>query len=467
MKTLGFQNEKLAFVDIETTGTSVTRDRIIEVAVLRVENGEIVDRYESLIDPGTYVSPFIEAYTGIKREELEKAPTFSSIAETLLELFAECTFVAHNVRFDYGFVKNEFQRLDLPFSAKLLCTVKLSRQLFPHEKQHNLSAIIQRLSIDCPNRHRAMGDVEATWQFYNYATQTVGTTHLQETVTSLTKRSSIPPQIDKEAVDKLPNSAGVYIFYDDRHYPLYIGKSVTIRDRVLSHFASDVSAAREMRLSQQVHHIEAIETAGELGALLKESQLIKDMQPLYNRKLRQSRDMVAALVQENEGNYMQVNIATLDKRNLPEPRAIFALYKSRKQAKNALLSLAKEHQLCHKLMGLESAVTACFPYQLGWCQGACIGKETPVRYNLRLLDAFQKTRMKQWPFPGEIAVVEYDESADRSETFYINQWRFVGHQLNDLERTSIAIDFNYDIYAILSRYILSPRNQSKIRQVRA
>lgn len=458
--------KNLAFVDIETTGTSVTRDRIIEIAVLRVENGEIVDRYQSLIDPGTYVSPFIEAYTGIKRDELDKAPSFASIAETLLELLADCTFVAHNVRFDYGFLKNEFQRINLPFSAKMLCTVKLSRRLYPQERHHNLSAIIERLGIPCASRHRAMGDVEATWQFFNHATQLLDADSLKETVSTLTMRSSIPPQIAKAEIDNLPNTPGVYIFYDDKDFPLYIGKSVTIRDRVMSHFTSDITAPREMRLSQQVHRIEAIKTTGELGALLKESQLVKELQPLYNRKLRQSRELVAAVLQENSKGYVEMKIAPLEKDDPPDSSTVLALYKSRKQAKTSLLTMAKEHQLCHKLMGLESALSACFPYQLGWCKGACIDKEIPARYNLRFIGAFQKTRMKQWPFPGEIAITERDDSEDRSETFYINQWRFVGHQTNDQERSSIAFHFDRDIYSILSRYILSPRNQSKIHSLK-
>jgi DNA polymerase-3 subunit epsilon len=455
--------EKLVFVDIETTGTSVTRDRIIEIAVIRVENGEIVDRYQSLIDPGTYVSPFIEAYTGIKRDELDKAPSFASIAETLLELFAECTFVAHNVRFDYGFIKNEFQRINISYSSKLLCTVKLSRRLYPEEKHHNLSAIIDRLDIPCPNRHRAMSDVEATWQFFNHAVQLLDTDSLKETVTTLTKRPSIPPQIAKEEIDNLPNSPGVYIFYDDHDYPLYVGKSVTIRDRVLSHFASDITAPREMRLSQQVHRIEAIQTAGELGALLKESALVKELQPLYNRKLRQSRELVAAIMLENEKGFLTTQIASLEKDQTEQAESIVALFKSRKQAKNELLKIAKEHQLCHKLLNLESATTACFPYQLGWCKGACIGKEIPIRYNLRFIEAFQKTRIKQWPFSGEIAVTEQNQNDDRYETFFIDHWQLIGHVSNESERINTFLPFDYDTYAILSRYVFSEKHQRSIK----
>ncbi|PIZ64583.1 hypothetical protein CO051_01130 [Candidatus Roizmanbacteria bacterium CG_4_9_14_0_2_um_filter_39_13] len=140
-----------SFVDIETTGTSTRHDRIIEIGILRVENDKIVKKYNQLINPETHVSPFITQITGIIPDDLEDAPTFEIVKDEVYELLRDSIFVAHNVRFDHGFLKNEFKRFDMQFSMKQLCTVRLSRTLFPEHRHHNLDAIIERFNITCTN----------------------------------------------------------------------------------------------------------------------------------------------------------------------------------------------------------------------------------------------------------------------------------------------------------------------------
>lgn len=158
--------QKIAFVDIETTGTSLRSDRIIEIGVLRVENNQVIDTYRSLVNPETYVPAEIEGLTGIRQEDLENAPTFPTIKKDLLNILGDCIFAAHNVRFDYGFVRSELKREGVAYRAKNLCTVKLSRSLFPRFKRHSLDAVMERCGISCENRHRAFDDAQVIWEFY-------------------------------------------------------------------------------------------------------------------------------------------------------------------------------------------------------------------------------------------------------------------------------------------------------------
>jgi DNA polymerase-3 subunit epsilon len=314
-----------SFVDIETTGGRVTSDRIIDIGILRVEDGKITQKFESLVNPETYLPPFIEELTGIHADELENAPTFSQIKDTILELLADSVFVAHNVRFDYGFLRNEFRRYEYSYTARNLCTVRLSQLLFPQYPRHNLDSILERFNIQCKRRHRAFDDAAAIVEFYQKAQTMVEPELFEQVLTRLLKKPTIPPRIQTEYVEKLPESAGVYLFFNKDRAPLYVGKSVNIRDRVVSHFANDHTSSREMDMTSEIDHIETCVTAGELGALLTESQLIKSMQPLYNRMLRQSRKLTALKKVITDEGFHTVKIETLDSlspQDLPETLAV-------------------------------------------------------------------------------------------------------------------------------------------------
>lgn len=281
--------DNLAIIDVETTGGSSSFDRIIEVGVLRIENNIIVRKFESLINPQMVVSPFIEKLTGISSQSLEDAPTFYEIKDELKEILTGAVCVAHNARFDYSFIKNEFKRFEMEFRAKQLCTVKFSRLLFPRYKRHSLDNVIERFGIECARRHRAFDDAKAVWEFIKKVPEHVDEEKIKKAYFTVIKKPSLPPLLLKGEIEKLPEAPGVYMFYGDGELPLYIGKSINIYDRVLSHFNSDTDSSRELEISQQVKRIETIKTAGELSALILESELVKKMQPIYNRKLRYSR----------------------------------------------------------------------------------------------------------------------------------------------------------------------------------
>lgn len=455
----------LSFVDIETTGTSLKRDKIIEIAILKIKNNRLVKKYQTLINPEeVYLSPYIENITGIKALDLEKAPTFTQIKDDVLELLRNSIFVAHNVRFDYGFLKYEFRRHNIKFSSPHFCTVKLSRFLYPNFQHHNLDSLIERHNISCKNRHRALSDALVLWKFYKLSQKTHTFKKVEEAIKEISKKPSLPSKL-KNTI-KIPSLPGVYIFWGSNNAPLYIGKSINLKKRVFSHFSNDHRTPLEMKLAQLTESIETIVTAGELGALIKESQLIKKLQPLYNRMLRKTHKLVTLLEEGSPENYLKTKLVSLESLKETDLRNVLGVFRSTKLAREFLINQAKIHTLCPKLLSLEKSKDSCFSYQLDWCNGACIRKESPLKYNIRHTVCFSQTRIKNWPFPGPIAITEQHPLSETSETFIVNKWCLVESVLSDAEgysKETNPINFDLDIYKILKRHLLRNSNQPTIK----
>lgn len=462
--------QNLAFVDIETTGTSLSHDRIIEIGILRVEKNKLVKTFQTLINPQTHVSPFITDMTGIVSRELENAPTFYEVRDEILDVLKGATFVAHNARFDYGFLRHEFKRHETTFFSKHFCTVKLSRALFPRYKRHNLDSIIERFGFTCKKRHRAFDDAKILWDFYQLICKQFDNEKLLKAFDIITKNPSLPIGVSKDIIDKLPDSPGVYQFYDKNNAVLYIGKSVNIKNRVQSHFINDHTTSKGMNMCQQVRDITYIKTAGELGALILESHLIKKLQPLYNRQLRLSHKMIALTEIETKDKFKTVVLNTLDSISLQDLEKVMGICRSQRQAKEFLLKLAKEYFLCQKILGIEKTRGACFSSHLGWCKGACVGREHFLRYNIWFVEAFSKHKIKPWPFKGPIVIEDADLLEETKELFLVDKWSLVGTLKADTLGAENFSDkdftFDYDTYKILARYLRDPKNQKYIRQVK-
>lgn len=159
----------LLFVDTETTGINPRSSRIIEIGLIRIENGRIVDSYSSLIDPEISIPPFISSLTGIQNRELEKSPQFAQSYREFKPLLSNAIFVAHNASFDYSFFSAEFNHLEIPFFMPKLCTVRLSKKLYPIHKSHSLDNLISRHKLTVCSRHRALDDAKALWQWWQIA----------------------------------------------------------------------------------------------------------------------------------------------------------------------------------------------------------------------------------------------------------------------------------------------------------
>jgi DNA polymerase III subunit epsilon len=467
----------LAIVDVETSGPSVTGDRVIEVAVQRVEQGRLVRTFSTLIDPEQRISWDIQRLTGITNDDLIGAPTFAAIQDELRAIFDGCVFVAHNVRFDYGFIRNEFERLGRTFEAPCLCTVRLSRLLYPRHRRHGLSALIERFKLACPNRHRALDDAAAVWSFLQIVRESIDPSKISRAVDMLMKTPSLPPGLDEDALKRLPTGPGVYIFYDGDGTTLYVGKSRNVRTRVRSHFSGDHRSGREMRLCQQVARIEARATYGELAALLLESHLIKTMMPMYNQLSRQRRELVVARRSGTPGGYASLRLERIATGHDVPHGDILAVFRSLAQGKSVLRELARDHELCPRVLGLETSMGSCIYRQMKMCRGACVKIEPPDEFNARFDLAFQNRRVRIWPFDGPVMIEEANSDRTEGHFFIVDDWRLCMAARYGEEGISPFLEathgFDHDAYKILSAHLvrnsrsvrpLSPAELTRLRQ---
>lgn len=397
---------RLAFVDLETTGGAATEDRVTEIGIVQVDE-EGVREWSSLINPKVRIPPFIQSLTGITDDMVRDAPAFADVADEVVALLDDRLFIAHNARFDYGFLKNEFRRTGQDFRPAVLCTVRLSRKLFPGFARHNLDALAERHRLEVSQRHRALGDAQLIWQFWNRLHETHAPEEIDEAISKLLSRPTLPSRLDDLRIDAIPASHGVYLFYGENDLPLYVGKANNLRRRVLAHFSADHMSSREIQLSQQVERIEWIETAGEIGALLQEARLVKKLQPAHNKQLRTNDEVCAWRLAYRKGRLAPILVYT-DDLFFGYDSELYGLYASTRKAGDALRAIAEAKGLCPALLGLEKsrAGKPCFASQIGKCSGVCAGKESIEAHNARVLAVFDALRLQPWPYDGAIAIRE-------------------------------------------------------------
>jgi len=445
------------FVDLETTGTSPVHDRITEIAVIETRAGQVVNEWSTLVDPECSIPEYIQSLTGISNDLVAGAPVFAAIAQNLLEALSGRLFIAHNARFDYGFLRTAFERCGLTFRAPVLCTVKLSRRLFPQERRHNLDSLIQRHGLDCAARHRALGDAQAMLAFVEQVRRTVPADRIDAAVTAILRRPALPPGLSENDIDALPDTPGVYLFYDDRDVLLYVGKGIHLRTRIMAHFSADRRSRVDARIVQQVARIETIPIAGELGALLLEARLVKQRQPLHNRRLRRQQELVALHWDAGTPGAIPTLVSggQLDAAALS---GVYGVFRSRRQAKNTLHELATSQALCLKRLGLEAGSGACIGHQLKKCRGVCIGDEDEIRHHLRMLEALSALRLARWPWSGAVGIRERCPQSGREEIHVIDHWCYLGaardtDQVEELLASARQPVFDLDTYRLLLRYL--------------
>ena len=450
MKPINTELPVLAFVDIETTGGNADRDRITEIGIKTLANGQ-ESAWECLIDPQTFIPQNIQRLTGITPDMVAGRPPFEELAIQIKKELEGKVFVAHNARFDYGFIKASFKRLGMDFRPRVLCTVKLSRLLFPQQARHNLDTIVATHALKISTRHRALGDADLLVQFWRVCEKTFGQARLLEAVHQLVGQVSLPPNIHQSVIDAIPDTPGCYIFYGEHHAPLYIGKSISMRSRVMSHFQSALTVRKEMKLSQQVHHIEWIETGGELSALVLEAKLIKERMPSANIKLRRSKDLCAWQLSQESSGLQRPTLITHKHLQPGIQDNLYGLFNNKKEAIGYLAAVAKKYQLCEALLGLEKVDEGkpCFGFQVKQCQGACIGKVSLAVHNLKLQTSLQLYKVPVWPFEGAVAI------KDGHSMLVINKWCYLGTAHNHDELDDIArsedFEFDLDIYKVVKK----------------
>src|SRR5580704_16617788 len=230
--------DTLAFVDLETTGGNPAYDRITEIGIVRVRHGELIEEWSTLVNPECPISPYIEAFTGISSEMVAAAPRFADIAATVFEKLRGAVFIAHNARFDYSFLRSEFRKAGVDYAAEVLCTVKLSRRLFPEHARHNLDAVMDRHGLQCSARHRALGDARVLKDLWLKLQRDIPTDVFAAAAAhAALSHPKLPAQLPAGLADELPESPGVYRFFGEAGELLYIGRSNSLRTKILSQLA--------------------------------------------------------------------------------------------------------------------------------------------------------------------------------------------------------------------------------------
>jgi DNA polymerase III subunit epsilon len=456
---------RFCVVDLETTGMTATADRITEVGMVSVVNGRVVDEWSSLVNPECAIPGEIQAITGITNDMVKDAPTFAEIASQIRVRMEGAVFVAHNARFDYGFLKHEFRRLGESFTADVLCTVRLSRRLYPEYGRHGLDQLRDRHLLSFDGRHRALGDARTAWQFVNVAIAEHGQATVDAAMKAILKMPSLPPQLAPGVLDDLPEAPGVYTFYGVNDLPIYIGKSINLRDRIRSHFSSDYRSANDMRLSTEIMRIEVEQTAGEIGALLREMALIKSRMPLRNHRLRRNDEVVFVRLRQFDlpPEYVpahEINFGSVI--DASDAHVLYGPFSSKSQAKRYLNQLSGEFELCWHVVDTKMLPTACFGHQIRRCRGVCVGTESLAQHNLRLIAALADKRLPDWPFAGRIAVCESRDEVGgdtntRKQWHVFERWCFVGsandeHEL-EMFTASPAQPFDADVYKLLGKVL--------------
>ncbi|WNJ16118.1 exonuclease domain-containing protein [Pontibacter sp. G13] len=373
--------QRYAVIDLETTGGNPKRDRIIEVAIVLVENMEVIDEFTSLVNPGMPIPDFITGITGIDNGMVASAPPFYEVAKQIVEITEGAVFVAHNARFDYGFIQREFRSLGYPYTRKQLCTVQFARKVLPGLKSYSLKNLCKHLEITNSAPHRAMGDAEATTKLLKLLLNTTHEAGNFKLVDVEIANIKIPPGITREDIDALPRTVGVYYFYGPDGEMLYVGKSTNIRKRVISHFQGAHKLKRTLNMFSQIHKIGFEETGSELVALLLENEEIKRHQPAYNRAQRRTQFKFAVYQHTDKKGYLNFSVDKYD-----ELQAPLAGFSTRSQAEGVLDRMGRKHELCPKKYGAERGSGPCFHRQLHICKGACSESESAEDYNERAMD---------------------------------------------------------------------------------
>ena len=368
---------KYAIVDIETTGGAPKSSKITEIAIYKHDGEKIIDEFVTLINPEMPIPPFIVNLTGINDMMVRDSPKFYEIAKDIVEFTADCVFVAHNVGFDYGIIRHEFRLLGYDYRRPHLCTVRASRYVIPGHDSYSLGKLTRSLGIELVGRHRAGGDAFATAKLFTLLIEKDKSglsTFIQEELNP--KR--LHPNLDLEVIDEIPNKVGIYRFYNEMNQLIYIGKSVHIKTRIEQHLRNN-QTKKGIEMQQEIARIEFELTGSELIALLLESQLIKQYQPIYNRALRKNKFPYGLYHFTDERGYIQLHVAATGKmQEVP-----LLSFSSKRDATNHLERMIEEFELCQKLCNTYKTGSSCFRYTIKECHGACVQEEPTETYNER------------------------------------------------------------------------------------
>jgi len=406
-----------AVVDIETTGGHASANGITEVAINIHDGNQVVESFSTLVNPGIPIPEYITALTGIDDSMLVDAPTFSDVALQIYQLLHDKVFVAHNVNFDYSFLKHHLDKAGFDLQCRKLCTVRLSRKLIPGKSSYSLGKLCSSLNISIQNRHRAAGDADATSILFNLLLEHDMEGVIAEMLKKTSKEQVLPPNLNKESFLRLPNQPGVYYFKDAKGKIVYVGKAKDLKKRVASHFTGNKANKQRQDFLKNIHHIDYVLCGTELMALILEANEIKRLWPENNRAMKRYEHKYDLCIFEDQNGYLRLGI---DKHRTNN-KAIQS-FNSLLEGYNFLNLLIDKYQLCNKLCYLQKTATRCKAHENGQCFGACSSIETVSVYNKKLNAAIDDIQQTQPSF----ALVDEGREADEISCLLIEKGKFYG-----------------------------------------
>ena len=420
-----------AIIDIETCGGKYEyrRGRITEICIAIHDGLRVVEKYTTLINPECYISPYFISLSGITNEMVAKAPKFHEIAKTIIDMTEGKIFVAHNVAFDYGFIKDEFAGLGYKYKRETLCTVRLSRKLMPGKLSYSLGKLCESIGIDVQNRHRAEGDVDATVQLFDRLLElkSMHPQYKNQGVEDLMTR-----RIDKikhYILDKLPEACGVYYFLNKEQQIIYIGKSVNMYNRAMSHFNSKESKGKKML--NDLYNVDFVKTGSELVALLHEAQEIKSHKPHYNR-MRKADVFTHSIDWFMDDNGI-INFKIVEYENTVNTLVSFANYAT---ARQRIEDWINEYALCLRYCHLTSDDAICFNHQIKKCNGICAGEEEITIYNKRAKEIIDSIIFKNEHF----ALIDHGKTPEERSIILVENGHYVGYGYIDRADTFSSLE---------------------------
>jgi DNA polymerase III subunit epsilon len=433
----------LAFVDVETTGLSPGENRIAEIGVVTVD-GERVERWTTRVKTGRRRD---SASSIVAEPDCEyDAPSFSNIATELAQRLSGRLLVAHNARFDHAFLRAEFDRVGIPFNPQVVCSVMLSRRLYPRLAHHDLDSLIEHHELRADTRHRALPDADLVWQWW----QAIHRQHSQDiignTVTSLLAGPVLPPQLDASLIERLPEAPGAYVFHGEHNHPLVVGAAGNLKLHVLNYFRMGQATEKALEYAHRVTNITWRATRGMLGAQLQaatlDAVLFRNLKRGMNSAWftwRLSPDAVPAVAVEPLSDSRSLSVAES-----------FGIFPTERKARNALVRLATKHRLCQCLLGIsEFAKAGCRACPVDRPGVGCVGRMGCQKELVRLFAALRPLRLPVWPHPGAVGIRE------RSDMHVVDHWQFLGTAQSESDLHGLLESrppgFDRRLYRLLNR----------------
>ncbi|MBA3681537.1 MAG: GIY-YIG nuclease family protein [Bacteroidetes bacterium] len=407
-----------AIIDIETCGGKFNyeKGRITEICILVHDGLSVVDKFTTLLNPECNITPYFTSLTNITNDMVKDAPKFHEVAKKIIEMTENCVFVAHNVGFDYNFIKDEFASLGYKYKRETLCTVRLSRKLIPGRISYSLGHLCASLSIEIFGRHRAEGDAVATAQLFDLLIQLKNNNPQYRNkglVEIMTRRID---NIKKYILNKLPESCGVYYFLNKEGLIIYIGKSVNMYNRAQSHFGTEERKGKKML--NDLYNVDFVETGSELIALLLEVEEIKKHKPLYNRKSKA--DIFTHSIDWFKNKQGIISFKIVPYEEAENSLIAFTNYLSTRERLELWI---EEKVLCLQYCSLTEEGSLCFNHQIKKCNGICTGEEEIEDYNKRAQQIVQQYSFHHPDF----VIIEKGRRADENSIVLIENGHYVGY----------------------------------------